>query len=124
MDTIEVERVVDRAVANRDADLSRVNQQPDDHDLVGDTLTATDSFSEWLSVECCAATPYQGGMRHWNSGNDAAALVDDYLNAQSMSTPALLALALGLTAKARARIAAMDELARRFAAEKFPGAQL
>ena len=51
------------------------------------------------------------------------ALILDYSKATNMSTPDLLALAMGLASNPRARIAAMDELNGRYMrAQNLPGA--
>lgn len=68
-----------------------------------------------------AQTAHDGGRssRHYA---DERALVLDYSQAANMSTPDLLALAMGLASSPRARIAAMDELrARYLRAQNLPG---
>ena len=72
--------------------------------------------------ECMGQTAHDGGRssRHYA---DERALVLDYSQAANMSTPDLLALAMGLASNPRARIAAMDELrARYLRAQNLPGA--
>ena len=81
-----------------------------------------DSFADWLMGECMSQTAYDGGRssRHYT---DERALFIDYSRATDMSTPDLLALAMGLASNPRARIAAMDELrARYLRAQNLPGA--
>ena len=85
-------------------------------------LCDVDSLADWLLGECMSQTAYDGGRssRHYA---DERALVLDYSKAQRLSTPELLALAMGLASNPRARIAAMDELrARYLRAQNLPGA--
>ena len=85
-------------------------------------LCDVDSFADWLMGKCMGQTAYDGGRssRHYA---DERALVLDYSKATDMSTPDLLALAMGLASNPRARIAAMDELrARYLRAQNLPGA--
>ena len=83
-------------------------------------LCDVDSFADWLMGECMNQTAYDGGRKHYA---DERALILDYSKAQSLSTPDLLALAMGLASNPRARIAAMDELrARYLRAQNLPGA--
>ena len=72
-------------------------------------LCDVDSYADWLMGECMNQTAYDGGRssKHYA---DERALVLDYSKAQRLSTPELLALAMGLASNPRARIAAMDEL--------------
>ena len=82
-------------------------------------LCDVDSFADWLMGECMGQTAYDGSSRHYA---DERALVLDYSQAESLSTPDLLALAMGLASNPRARIAAMDELrARYLRAQNLPG---
>ena len=85
-------------------------------------LCDVDSLADWLMGECMGQTAYDGGRssRHYT---DERALILDYSRAESLSTPELLALAMGLASNPRARIAAMDELrARYLRAQNLPGA--
>ena len=85
-------------------------------------LCDVDSLADWLLGECMSQTAYDGGRssRHYA---DERALALDYSQAANMSTPDLLALAMGLATCPRARIAAMDELrARYLRAQNLPGA--
>ena len=85
-------------------------------------LCDVDSFADWLMGECMSETAYDGGRssRHYA---DERALVIDYSKAESLSTPDLLALAMGLASNPRARIAALDELGARYLrAQNLPGA--
>ena len=84
-------------------------------------LCDVDSLADWLMGECMSQTAYDGGRssRHYA---DERALVIDYSNAESLGTPDLLALAMGLASNPRARIAAIDELrARYLRAQNLPG---
>ena len=76
-------------------------------------LCDVDSFADWLMGECMSETAYDGGRssRHYA---EERALVIDYSKAESLSTPDLLALAMGLASNPRARIAALDELGARY----------
>lgn len=76
-------------------------------------LCDVDSYADWLMGECMGQTAYDGGRssKHYA---DERALVLDYSRATDMSTPDLLALAMGLASKQHARIAAMDELRGRY----------
>ena len=76
-------------------------------------LCDVDSMADWLMGECMSQTAYDGGRssKHYI---DERALVLDYSKAESLSTPDLLALAMGLASNPRARIAAMDELRARY----------
>ena len=85
-------------------------------------LCDVDSMADWLMGECMGQTAHDGGRssKHYA---DELALVIDYSKAESLSTPDLLALAMGLASNPRARIAAMDELrARYLRAQNLPGA--
>ena len=83
-------------------------------------LCDVDSLADWLMGECMSQTAYDGGSRHYT---DERALALDYSKAESLSTPDLLALAMGLATCPRARIAAMDELSARYLrAQNLPGA--
>lgn len=85
-------------------------------------LCDVDSLADWLMGECMSQTAYDGGRssKHYA---DERALILDYSKAESLSTPELLALAMGLASNPRARIAAMDELrARYLRAQNLPGA--
>ena len=83
-------------------------------------LCDVDSFADWLMGECMSQTAYDGSSRHYA---DEWALFIDYSRATDMSTPDLLALAMGLASNPRARIAAMDELSVRYLrAQNLPGA--
>ena len=85
-------------------------------------LCDVDSLADWLLGECMSQLAYDGGRssRHYA---DERALALDYSKAESLSTPDLLALAMGLATCPRARIAAMDELrARYLRAQNLPGA--
>lgn len=84
-------------------------------------LCDVDSMADWLMGECMNQTAYDGGRssKHYA---DELALVIDYSKAESLSTPDLLALAMGLASNPRARIAAMDELNGRYLrAQNLPG---
>ena len=82
-------------------------------------LCDVDSFADWLMGECMSQTAYDGS-RHYA---DERALGIDYSKAESLSTPDLLALAMGLASNPRARIAALDELGARYLrAQNLPGA--
>ena len=84
-------------------------------------LCDVDSLADWLMGECMSQTAYDGGRssRHYI---DEWALFIDYSRATDMSTPDLLALAMGLASNQHARIAAMDELrARYLRAQNLPG---
>lgn len=72
----------------------------------------TDTIADWLSQECCTDLPYAGGdsSRHIH---DAGAMQRGEIEASSLSTPQLLALALGLTPYPKTRLLAMDEIALR-----------
>ena len=85
-------------------------------------LCDVDSFADWLMGECMGQTAYDGGRssRHYT---DEWALFIDYSRATDMSTPDLLALAMGLASNQHAHIAALDELrARYLRAQNLPGA--
>ena len=85
-------------------------------------LCDVDSYADWLMGECMGQTAYEGGRssKHYA---DERALVLDYSKAQRLSTPELLALAMGLASNPRARIAAMDELGDRYLRyQNLPGA--
>ena len=85
-------------------------------------LCDVDSYSDWLMGECMGQTAYDGGRssKHYA---DERALTLDYSKAEGLSTPDLLALAMGLASNLRARIAAMDELnGRHLRAQNLPGA--
>ena len=94
-----------------DADIQAVRER---------ALCDVDSFADWLMGECMSQTAYDGSSKHYA---DERALALDYSKAANMSTPDLLALAMGLATCPRARIAAMDELrARYLRAQNLPGA--
>ena len=85
-------------------------------------LCDVDSFADWLVGVCMGQTAYDGGRssRHYT---DEWALFIDYSRATDMSTPDLLALAMGLASNQHAHIAALDELrARYLRAQNLPGA--
>ena len=83
-------------------------------------LCDVDGLADWLLGECMGQTAYDGSSKHYA---DERALISDYSRATDMSTPDLLALAMGLATCPRARIAAMDELrARYLRAQNLPGA--
>ena len=83
-------------------------------------LCDVDNLADWLMGECMGQTAYDGSSKHYA---DERALFIDYSRATDMSTPDLLALAMGLASNPRARIAAMDELrARYLRAQNLPGA--
>ena len=83
-------------------------------------LCDVDGLADWLLGECMGQTAYDGSSKHYA---DERALALDYSKAANMSTPDLLALAMGLATCPRARIAAMDELgARHLRAQNLPGA--
>ena len=85
-------------------------------------LCDVDNLADWLLWGCVGRLAYDGGRssRHYA---DERALGIDYSTAESLSTPDLLALAMGLASNPRARIAAMDELrARYLRAQNLPGA--
>ena len=83
-------------------------------------LCDVDSFADWLMGECMSQTAYDGSSKHYT---DEWALFIDYSRATDMSTPDLLALAMGLASNQHARIAAMDELSARYLrAQNLPGA--
>jgi len=77
-------------------------------------LCDAETFADWLCSECIGQQAYDGGRRDYDAHHDADALKIDYDNARIMGAPELLALALGMTPNPEARIAAMDELARRY----------
>ena len=83
-------------------------------------LCDVDGLADWLLGECMGQTAYDGSSKHYA---DERALALDYSKAESLSTPDLLALAMGLASNPRARIAAMDELnVRHLRAQNLPGA--
>ena len=83
-------------------------------------LCDVDNLADWLMGECMGQTAYDGSSKHYA---DERALGIDYSKAEDLSTPDLLALAMGLASNPRARIAAMDELrARYLRAQNLPGA--
>ena len=75
-------------------------------------LCDVDSMADWLMGECMNQTAYDG-VRSSKHYADERALILDYSKAESLSTPELLALAMGLASNPQVRIAAMDELAKR-----------
>ena len=75
-------------------------------------LCEVDSIADWLMGQCMNQTAYDG-VRSSKHYADERALVLDYSKAESLSTPELLALAMGLASNPQARIAAMYELAKR-----------
>jgi len=79
-------------------------------------LCDADTFSDWLCGECCGHAAYASNHRapFIAASHDADALKIDYDNARNMGAPELLALALGMTPNSEARIAAMDEIGRRY----------
>ena len=82
-------------------------------------LCDVDNLADWLMGECMGQTAYDGSSKHYA---DERALFIDYSRATDMSTPDLLALAMGLASNPRARIAAMDELSARYLrAQNLPG---
>lgn len=86
---------------------------PESYELARDNACRqTDTIADWLSEQCCTDLPYTGynATKHLH---DAEALCKDKIEASSLSTPELLALAIGLTPYPKARLLAMDELARR-----------
>jgi hypothetical protein len=83
-------------------------------------LCNVDSLADWLMGKCMCQAAYAGSSKHYA---DERALILDYSKATNMSTPDLLALAMGLASNPRARIAAMDELSVRYLrAQNLPGA--
>ena len=84
----------------------------DEHDARIRALCQTDAIADWLSQECCTDLPYDGG-RSSQHYHDERALGRDYLHSLTLSTPELLALAMGVAVNSQARLAALDELARR-----------
>ena len=83
-------------------------------------LCDVDNLADWLLWGCVSRLAYDGSSKHYA---DERMLVLDYSKAESLSTPELLALAMGLASNPRARIAAMDELrARYLRAQNLPGA--
>lgn len=72
----------------------------------------TDSIADWLSEQCCTSLPYEGGNSTQHM-HDAGALDRGDIEAAGLTTPQLLALAMGLTPNPRTRLLAMDELAIR-----------
>ena len=78
-------------------------------------LCDVDSIVDWLASECMGKVAFDGGAqsRYTQVVNAERKLRTAYLNAGAMTTPDLLALALGLTSNDQARIAAMNELAER-----------
>ena len=78
-------------------------------------LCAVDNLADQIHSECFGAEAFAAGpFSRFNQIDSAVRLIKtDYLNADSFSTPDLLALALGLTANSSVRIAAMDALAKR-----------
>ena len=73
------------------------------------SLCDVDTLVDWLASECMGARAYE----HRSHYRDETLLARDYANAAALNTPELLALAMGLAVKPAARIAAMDELAKR-----------
>ena len=85
-------------------------------------LCDVDSLADWLMGECMSQTAYDGGRSSKHYTDEWALFIDDS-KAESLSTPDLLALAMGLASNPRARIAAMDELSVRYMrAQNLPGA--
>ena len=85
-------------------------------------LCDVDNLADWLLWGCVGRLAYDGGRssKHYA---DERALVLDYSQAANMSTPELLALAMGLASNPSARIAAMYELSARYLrAQNLPGA--
>ena len=85
-------------------------------------LCDVDNLADWLLWGCVSRLAYDGSRssKHYA---DERMLVLDYSRSESLSTPDLLALAMGLASNPRARIAAMDELrARYLRAQNLPGA--
>ena len=76
-------------------------------------LCDVDSIADWLMGECMNQTAYDG-VRSSKHYADERALILDYSKAERLSTPELLALAMGLASNPRARIAAMNELNGRY----------
>ena len=120
MDALEMDRAVDRAAELRDAELLRADTEPAALIEPTDIVTRTDALTNWLCSECMDVNPYQTGAHHLHIAGHATRLALDSCEAEDLPTPNLLALAFGATNNAQARIAALDELARRFAADKFP----
>jgi hypothetical protein len=85
-----------------------------------DIARATDDLADWLCAECCDDPPYQGGNLKANT--DAARLALDYAHAGGMTTPELMAQAFDSSRNHATRIAALNELARRFAQERLGAA--
>ena len=73
------------------------------------SLCDVDTLVDWLAGECMGARAYE----HRSHYRDETLLARDYANAAALNTPELLALAMGLAVNPAARIAAMDELAKR-----------
>lgn len=109
--------------------MSMVFGRPDPDEHLADqaarerALCATDSIADFLSEQCCTAPAYDGG-RSAQHYHDELALIRDYAAAAAISTPNLLALAMGVASHPQARIAAMNELAQRATAERQPRADV
>lgn len=85
----------------------------DQNDLRFKQLCDADTLADALYGECMGQTAYAGPLNGAKYLHDERALRLDYAAAGAMPTPELLAQALGLATDPKARIAAMDELARR-----------
>lgn len=85
----------------------------DQNDLRFKQLCDADTLADALYGECMGKTAYAGPLNGAKPLHDERALRLDYAAAGAMQTPELLAQALGLATDPKARIAAMDELARR-----------
>lgn len=85
----------------------------DQNELRHRQLCDVDSLSQALYDHCFGKRAYDGHFDASKHFYDERALRLDYAAAGAMPTPDLLALALGLASDPKARIAAMDELARR-----------
>lgn len=72
-------------------------------------------LADRLYAECDGQRAYAGS--HW--GRDESILRRDPARAGSIETPELLALAIGLSADPRVRLAALDEIARRIGVPQY-----
>ena len=101
-----------------------VAAQPTTHELAAqaeeqeqELLCDADSFSDWLCGESQAAAFGGSCHREFYINSAVRVIQDDPEAAIDITTPDLLALALGVTPFPAVRIAAMDELRRRYLEE-------
>lgn len=92
--------------------LSDAEQAAQDEEIRRRALCDVDGLADWLCGECMGKSAYSEG-RSSQDIYDERALCIAPVNAQHLSAPELLALAMGLASDPRARIAAMNELAKR-----------